>query len=237
MFITNQKNNIPRSFQILEQNIHLKDFADSVLKKQIGNQLNWIGTYSILDDMDFVRNKNFLTDPGIEKDFLFTYKGKKYENGRCQYIINFKIKDSRKANSEGSIFIDSASYALQGLTYFLNDKAREKMNKKNHSKDFFGFYQVYYQIADNNKWNIRNIHIEAHAYKDLNHRKFQTKLYLDFATLKINDGNEIINLPSKKNLILIRKNGKEIIPEKLSYPNITNEKTLMEKVKNYITTK
>lgn len=236
MFIANPQSNIPKSFQVLGWNVYSKDFSDSVLKAQIGNQLNWVGTYSILNDMDFVRSKNFLTDSDIGDSFSFVYKGKKHENGRCSYIVGFKIKDNRKPNMEGSIFIDSSSYALQGLTYFLNEKAREKMNKKNHAKDFFGFYQIFYQISDDNKWSIRNIHIEANGYKEFNDRKYQTNLYLDFVTLKINKDILFSNAP-EKSLILIKKNSKEVIPEKVSYPDITDKKNILDRIKDFITNK
>jgi hypothetical protein len=153
----------------------LIDNFDSAIAKKNGDITHWKGAYTALSNFDYIHNPRSFIEPDNDI-YSYLLQGKIVYDGRTVYIIDFYPKNIKKGISEGTIFIDSATYAfahfyvLQGQEYF--DKFPSS-RKYNHT---FSLAEVNYTIREDGKWYIQNCHIENRVLKE-NAIAFKNVLY------------------------------------------------------------
>jgi hypothetical protein len=101
---------------------------------------------------------------------------------------------------EGTVFIETASYAFAGITYYFNQLEKERVEKNMGNKDFFTIIQSSFHEI-NHKWYLKNFHGEQHAVKKrlLSNHYFR-KAIIDFIAISI-DASDVLQIPPEERVL------------------------------------
>ncbi|HLK29487.1 MAG TPA: carboxypeptidase-like regulatory domain-containing protein [Puia sp.] len=154
---------------------------------------HWGGVYDAPSEGDFVYNRKlFLNKMGI-KNYIFLLRGVIEHENEKVYAIDFFTKGSMPG-FDGTVFIETSSYAFVGITYYFNQLEREVTEKNIGYEDFFTIIQSNFQNI-NHKWYFKNFHGEQHAVKTkLFGSTYLRKAIIDFVTISI-DTVDVTQIP------------------------------------------
>lgn len=132
-------------------------------KKSIVDKVHWEGIYYILADIDFVNKKQGIANMELINSYDYKLNSKVfYNNLRC-YSIDFKKNDNKKG-IEGTVFIDTATFAFVGITYTLNEKLKKSFEKNYNFDNSFTYVDVSY-ARHNSRWYLSKFSGEQYGYK------------------------------------------------------------------------
>lgn len=132
-------------------------------KKSIVDKVHWEGIYYILADIDFVNKKQGIANMKLINSYDFKLNSIVfYNNLRC-YSIDFKKNDNKKG-IEGTVFIDTATFAFAGVTYTLNDKLKKSFEKNYDFDNSFTYVNVIY-VKHSSRWYLSKFSGEQYGYK------------------------------------------------------------------------
>lgn len=170
---------------IMKKNILL-----SLLKVQQDIPVHWAGEYHLQANIDFVHGRSDFANVRVLDNHNFFPPHKIMYNGYKVYAIDFTAKEG-KAGTEGTVYIDTASYAFVGASITANQRNLDKRNTAytNHKRTF-SYWQINYQQI-NGKWYYHDGHTEQHIMWRLHFGKdrYSHKAFVDFATLSIDTVN------------------------------------------------
>ena len=174
-----------------------KNIIYSLLKPHQDIPVYWIREYYLLSKLDYLRRRIYFFDPKQINNYNFFTPLKIIYGRHKVYAIDFAVKEGR-AGAEGSVFIDTATYAFAGISFTANQNGLDKVNAAytNHKKTFL-YWSVNYQEI-NGKWYFRDGHTEQHViwHKHWGKDTYSQKAFMDFATLSIDTIN-VQSIPVK----------------------------------------
>jgi len=182
--------------QVLQNRSFVKRI-DSI-KNKLADE-HWGSVYDAAREGDFVYNKRFFLDSRAINDYSFSLRGVIIHENAKVYAIDFFMRDSLPG-FEGTIFIETSSYAFAGITYYFNQLKKEETEKNINYKDFFTIIQVNFQNI-NSKWILKNFHGEQHAVKrKLLSKPYFRKAIVDFVTISV-DTVSVSQIPVEERIL------------------------------------
>jgi hypothetical protein len=194
------------SYQNWKTNIQIQILQNRSFIRRIDSFKNnkfkdghWGAVYEAARAGDFVHSGRFFLSVRRINNYSFILRGIiNYENSKV-YAIDFMMKDS-VPGFEGTVFIETASYAFAGITYYFNQLEKERVEKNMGNKDFFTIIQSSFHEI-NHKWYLKNFHGEQHAVKKrlLSNHYFR-KAIIDFIAISI-DTSDVLQIPPEERVL------------------------------------
>ena len=194
------------SYQNWKTNIQIQILQNRSFIRRIDSFKNnkfkdghWGAVYEAARAGDFVHSGRFFLSVRRINNYSFILRGIiNYEDSKV-YAIDFMMKDS-VPGFEGTVFIETASYAFAGITYYFNQLEKERVEKNMGNKDFFTIIQSSFHEI-NHKWYLKNFHGEQHAVKKrlLSNHYFR-KAIIDFIAISI-DASDVLQIPPEERVL------------------------------------
>lgn len=233
-----QKPNI--SLRLLQNSTRVVNNFDSTFNNF--DSFNWTGVYTISPGQDPIYNTPVsLINPKYLDENEYTLRSKETINDRSNYVIEFKHFKNMIVMIEGTIYIDSASFAFTkfSLVTTVDYLRRRETTTSNKYIRTYSFSEINYTCDTANKWILRNWHIERKAIKlvkaDQNDTYTATS---DFVNTKNGINLNIDSLLNYKNEL--RKLGRSRILDLKTNESLLDNSTILsliqkEKLSDYFT--
>ncbi len=155
-----QKPNI--SLRLLQNSTRVVNNFDSTFNNF--DSINWSGVYTVSPKDDPIYNSAIsFINPKYFDETEYTLRSKEIINDRSNYVIGYKCFKKKIVTSEGTIYIDSASFAFTKFSSIMNEdylrRRRETINSNIYIRTY-SFLEINYTCDTANKWVLRNLHIE-----------------------------------------------------------------------------